>query len=201
MSTLWCSGGPLCQKSAFHFCIHSQARGYQSEFCLKKRVKTFDKKAKKVWNKPPPRSDQTCSKNNEAKKKEKKILRSFSETKKHCYSSSSYLCAFPKKIKQKTTQSQNYGFDIPGIKTSFFWSHETRRPGLKIQREFFFIPWDKKKISRFLWCQSYHLLTSSSVHRILQCIFRKNQSRQQTSLNMFKNDNNNNFHPTTNKNP
>jgi len=122
------------------------------------------KKAKKVWNKPPPRSDQTCSKNNEAKKKEKKILRSFSETKKHCYSSSSYLCAFPKKIKQKTTQSQNYGFDIPGIKTSFFWSHETRRPGLKIQREFFFIPWDKKKnisIPLVLVLSSFNLLECS----------------------------------------
>lgn len=75
----------------------------------KKESKLLTKKAKKVWNKPPPRcSDQTCSKNNEAKrKKEKKILRSFSETKKHCYSSSSYLCAFPKKFKQKPTQSQN----------------------------------------------------------------------------------------------
>ena len=105
MSTLWCSGGPLRQKSAFHFCIHAQARCYQSEFCLKKN--------QNFWQKKPRRSGisllpiQTCSKNNEEKKTKKKILRSFSETKKHCYSSSSYLCAFPKNQTKKTTQSQN----------------------------------------------------------------------------------------------
>ena len=142
MSTLWCSGGPFRQKSAFHFCIHSQARGYQSEFCLKKKSKLLTKTAKKVWS-LEFRPVQKIMK----KKKEKKNTKKFFRNKKHCYSSSSYLCAFPKNQTKNHTISKLRIWHPQGSKTSIFWSRETRSPGMRIRRDFFFIPWVDKSQS------------------------------------------------------
>ena len=70
------------------------------------RVNSAWKKSRRSKKKPPPRLD-LFQNNEEEKKKKKNTKKFFRNKKKHCYSSSSYLCAFPKNQTKKTTQSQN----------------------------------------------------------------------------------------------
>lgn len=154
MSTLWGSGGPLRQKSAFHFCIHSQARGYQSEFCLKKKIKNFDKKSQEGLKKAsaPFRPVQKIMK----KKKKEKNTKKFFRNKKHCYSSSSYLCAFPKKIKQKKHTISKLRIWYPRDQNIIFLVlRDKKSRDENSTRIIFFIPWDEKKFRGWKYLDSF----------------------------------------------